>query len=404
MPDNPQDSAAKPPSETTSTTDIALQQDTHGYSISVHGMNKGFDHVDPESINAVCNEFARIANHLGSVADTLPRIANRLDQAWQSASSPAAQQSLQLAAATASALADQSMQMARATDYAYQYAGWYKEHQPGVSVGAVAHVAISLGRDNPAANAATDHVVKFLGRYNEVIAATPPEVSAKYNTAGSLSSIDGEQVTFVPNHGTATSGVGNPSAVSVHPLASSDGTAIPSAGLSPSPGLLGVDRTSASSASTLPSGPWASGNTGAGMDTMGTQLSGAGPGGGFGGGLSSAQSAGGMAPGIGSASGGVGSAGGAIGTDPLVARGAGPLRPGAPAPGADTASQVGARRGDGVGSRSGADGAQSGRSGVPMHQGGHGPGDSAERSRSTWLTEDPDVWAPPEAPPSVIGG
>jgi len=36
--------------------------------------------------------------------------------------------------------------------------------------------------------------------------------------------------------------------------------------------------------------------------------------------------------------------------------------------------------------------------------GGHGGGgDEEERERSTWLTEDEDVWGAGEAPPPVIG-
>jgi len=42
----------------------------------------------------------------------------------------------------------------------------------------------------------------------------------------------------------------------------------------------------------------------------------------------------------------------------------------------------------------------------PMHGGhGGGSGDDEERERSTWLTEDEDVWGgDTDVPPPVIGG
>ena len=114
---------------------IQKNYDTSTYTVEggeTDVVRQEFAQVDPASINNACTAWSRLADHLGGLANTLRGEAGApLHDAWEGQGSPEAQQQLQVAQATASALAGQAMQMARATDWAYQYASWYKAHVPG---------------------------------------------------------------------------------------------------------------------------------------------------------------------------------------------------------------------------------------------------------------------------------
>ncbi|MBA9003176.1 WXG100 family type VII secretion target [Thermomonospora cellulosilytica] len=136
-----------------------------------------------------------------------------------------------------------------------------------------------------------------------------------------------------------------------------------------------------------PGGPGGSNYPGSG----GSDLAGLGTPGGGGGGLGGG---GGGLPGGPSGLGG--GAGGVPGGPGGLASGPGGL-PGA-APG------MMGRGGPGAGGLAGAGRGGFGGMGMPMGAGGHGGGKGEERERSTWLTEDEDVWTgDQEAGPSVIG-
>lgn len=102
----------------------------------------------------------------------------------------------------------------------------------------------------------------------------------------------------------------------------------------------------------------------------------------------------------GGAGGGLGMSGGAGGLD----GGAGTLTSGASGLGGGAGAGAGMGGAGAEGAGTGAAGAGAGARGpgmLPMRPGGRG-GDDDERERSTWLTEDDDVWAGEQAPPSVI--
>jgi hypothetical protein len=399
---------------------IDRTQDSSSYSLSYEEVKQQFDQLNPAPINTACSAWARAASKLGTIANRLQAEAGQpLATAWESDASPDAQQQLRTAQATARALADQCMQMAHATDYAYRYADWYKAHVPGQ--GLIRDTAITGNHD---ATAAQDHLLKLLGRYNEVIAfVIPPEVRAQLvesnpagvddftrtggggapGGAGGVPAVPGGGGSGVPGAGdlggAPLSGVGAPAGGGGPQFADPGGvgSGLPGAG-SPATGGVGAggvgdpfgDPYAADSAlagsggSGLGAGPGPAGGLGSGLGSgsPGAGGIGAGPGG-PGAGL------GGPAAGVGPA----GIAGGPMGAGRSAGRGAG----GGPG---------GAGRSGRVGTGPGAGGAgAAGRGGLaPLHGGGHGE-DEQERERTTWLTEDEDDWGgETNAPPPVIGG
>jgi hypothetical protein len=130
-----------------------------------------------------------------------------------------------------------------------------------------------------------------------------------------------------------------------------------------------------------------------------------GGGGGIGvpGGSGAGLDTGGSLAGLGGAGGGLGAGGGGLGAGDAsgVGAGAGALNGGLGAGAGAGSSAGGSGLGAGAGTPGGAVGAAGGRGMMmPMH--GAGQGDEDERERSTWLSEDEDVWGNEDDVPTVI--
>jgi hypothetical protein len=367
---------------------ISKQYDSSNYEGKYDEVKQKFDSFDPSPINEACNAWSGVAGTLGGVADNLHASAGqKLFDAWESDASARAQHHLQIAQATARALADQCMQMARATDSAYQYANWYKTHFPGDGY-------VQTHADH---QRAVEHEVGLLNRYNEVIGILPSQVRAQYvDTSANLQSdnftkgggggsgLPGGGHGGIPGGGSPGVGVHNhpgpglphvpgggiPGGGDPHPPGGGPG--IPGGG---GPGLPGGSPYDPNSALAGGGGVGGIGSPG-GLGSGGLGTGGLGSGGGPGG-LGS-----GLGPGAGGGAFGAGTAGAGAGGGRAGGSGAG---------------------GRAAGAGTGRGGTGTGVAGSPMH-GGRG-GEQEERERSTWLTEDEDVWGgDTDAPPPVIGG
>ncbi len=373
---------------------ITRTQDTSTYRLTSDQVRQQFEQLNPGPINVACSDWARAADRLGTIANRLLSEAGQaLHRAWESDSSPDAQQHLQVAQATAHALADQCMQMARATDYAYRYADWYKAHVPGDG-----HFSTQADADR-----AGSHLTDMLSRYNEVIVTViPAAVRAQYVESQPDRQPPGGHDTFTPDRPTGGQPpvTHPPGIVPPHPQTGQQpgGT---SGGSSPGSGLAGFPPGSGQPGLGSPTGPGGAGSVPAGFGgspyDAGSALAGSGLDGGLGAG-SGLGSGGPAAGGVGSgapAAGGLGAGTGSGGVG-------GGLPGGIPAGGRGGTGSAGGRPGAGAGAGgAGAGAGAAGRGGAPMH--GGGDGDEQERERSTWLTEDDDVWGgDPDAPPPVI--
>jgi hypothetical protein len=96
---------------------------------------------------------------------------------------------LQHSEATLRALANDCMQMAHATDYAAQYAQWYKDNLPSYSDSVATGVkGLVTGQGVTAgASAAVQYMQNLLGRYDEVIKILPPGAQCWLTRAGESS-------------------------------------------------------------------------------------------------------------------------------------------------------------------------------------------------------------------------
>jgi hypothetical protein len=373
--------------------DIAKTQDTSHYSLSYDDVKQQFDQLNPGPINLACTQWSRAASALGTLANRLKDEAGSpLHNAWKSKSSPDAQLQLQEAQATAHALADQCMQMARATDYAYKYADWYKAHLPGDGY-------VQTGGDS---QRAVDHLMRMLSRYNEVIATVVPSQVRSGEVASNPGQHDSGD-SFKPN---GPGGGGGPSAPHLGGGPGAGGGGGGGAGLPGGPDPFGSGGAGGGAGAGDPGFPGGgAGGAGDVGDPFGNGGLGSGAGGGFGGGAGSdfgnpydagsALAGGGAGGGLGGGLGG--GAGGGIG-----AGGLGGVPGGGVGAGGAGAGRGGAGAGArGAGSGAGGSGAGAGRGGG-MHGGQEGG--EEDRERTTWLTEDDDVWGgDTDAPPPVIG-
>lgn len=406
------------------------------YTRSAYEVHQEFSQLDPASIGDACTAWKRAADELLALADDLrTQAAVPLDAAWQdTGASVKAQTQLQYAEATARALANDCLTMAHATDYAAQYAQWYKDNLPSYTDAVVAGVGGLLsgnGLDGGAEQALT-HMVRLLGRYNEVITTLPQhlQISVSQSTRDELI-IDPPGVggAGVPAFSGPAGGGSGFSATG-----SSGAGGLDAAGL-----VGGAHGVGAGGSGAFPGGAGSAtgasvgAGAGSGYDPFaaGTSLAGAGTGGGLAsfdpvGGPGGLGGLGGLASGASGAGSGLGGAvgAGALGAAGLGAGGlaaglgragagaglAGVGGAGAGAGGLAAGGVIGGPGGAGAGGAGAAGGRGAGRAGAagaaggPMH-GGRGGGDEEERERSTWLLEDEDVWSGDgDVPPPVIGG
>ncbi len=384
---------------------------SYTYQRSVYQVHQEFDQLDPAQISTACTGWKAAADELLALADDLKaRIAVPLDAAWSSPSSPAAQFHLQQAEATARALAADCLQMAHATDYAANYAAWYKANLPSYTdavatgvKGAVTGQGLTAGAD-----AATEHLVQLLGRYNEVIQILPAAVRSTVPAPG-IRSTDDPLIHKAPTGQggavPAPSGGANSVSGAARAGITAGGQAWPggSAGVGAAQGGGGGGTGSGTGAgiaggtqAPAPIDPYAAGSSLAGS--------------GLGGGVS------GFDPtGLGSAPGGAGhGSGGGLGAGPAAGAwgatglGAGGLAAGLGAGRTGTGLGTGAFAGPGAGGAgpgglAGQAGAGAGGTGMMPMQGAGGQGEDEERQRSSWLTEDADLGGTDgDIPPPVI--
>jgi hypothetical protein len=368
----------------------------HTYTRNYDQVKQEFEQLNVGPINTACTEWSMLARNLGTIAEQIRReVGDVLHDAWESKYSVDAQQHLQVAQGTAEALANHSMTMARATDYAGQYAQWYQAHLPGDGY-------VTTGGDS---QRAVDHLVKFLGRYDEVISLLPSQVQAQSVNANPQDLGGPDSTPGGPGAGAGPHGMGGAGKL---PGSGGlpDGTGMGDTGFGDTG--LGTGGTG----SGLPGGGLGSGGTGGGLGSGGTggfspydpgsQLAGGGGLGGLGSGHTGLGGGGLGSGGVGSGlgGGGLGTGPGGIGSG-TGAGGAGTLGSGAGRGGPGSGAGGPGSGGPGAGGRGSA--GAGGVGGAPMHGGGQG--DEDERERSTWLTEDEDVWGGnTDVPPPVIGG
>jgi hypothetical protein len=400
-------------------TAIRKTVQSHAYQRSVVEVHQEFDQLDPQAISDACRAWKRAADELLALAEGIKaEAAVPLSAAWNSPASPAAQQQLQQAEATVRALASDCLQMAHATDYAAQYAQWYKDNLPSYaeSLGTGVKGMVTGQGMTGAAKVAVEYLENLLTRYNEVIQILPNSVHAQF--------VDSRIGTFTPSPlPPPDSGVGGTGAPTVGgvggfpagagPSAVGHGTAVPGAhDVGSGPAGAGPSGSGGPGSFTT-GGGHGSGPAGFGSGGLddpyaaGSSLAGSGLGGGLSGFDPNAlggASVGGSQSGL-----GAGLGAGALGATGLGAGGlAGGLGAGRGGAGRAGAGGAGLLGGPGAGGMAGsgmaAEGAVAGRGGmVPMHgAAGHGEGEE-ERERSTWLMEDDDVWGcGGDAPPPVI--
>lgn len=382
---------------------ITKSQDSGTYSGTYDEIKNEFNQLNPAPINVACTAWSRLAGHLGTVANELmTRAGHPLHEAWESKTSPDAQQQLQLAQATAQALADQCMQMARATDWAYQYAQWYKDHVPGDGL-------ITTGAD---ADRINEHRVALLSRYNEVIGyCIPSQVQSSLVTNGQGAVSDFHATPGPGPAGPGPMGPGPGPGPGTTPVAPPHHLPPPHVyppPHTPGPGGPGPGPTGPGPIGPGPIGP-GPGGPGPGSDynpnslptlDNSSSLAGFDPSGGAGSGFGPGGASG-LGAGGASGLGGGGLGGGGLGAGGLGAGDASGL--------AGSGAGMGAGAGGGgiaggAGAAGGMAGGAGGRPGMMMPMHGSGQGGDDERERSTWLAEDDDIWGTDDAPPGVIGG
>ena len=457
---------------------------SYSYQRSVMEVHQEFSQLDPAAISDACRAWKRAADELTALADDLrSQAADKLHAAWSAPSSPDAQKQLQYSEATARALANDCLQMAHSTDYAAQYATWYKDNLPSYtdSLATAAKGLVQGDGLTAGADAATQHLVNFLSRYNEVISTLPNSVQDSLvaskpisriddwgKTDGSTSGVTGTytghggggptppKVTTGPDkplkpitdpfggpggNGPGGTGTGSNGTGSTGIGSGASGTGTGTSGLGSGIGGSGTGTSGIGSgvgAGVGAGDPYAAGSSLAGTglggglssfdpSALGSGASGVAGGGGLGSGLSSGLGAaglgaGGLGAGVGASragsglggrlaglgSGGLGS--GASGTPGAIgAGGLGSGGIGSRAGGGLEAERAGSYGRGGAGALAGEGGAMGGTGRgtggnmMPMHGAGHGGEGEEERQRSTWLTEDDDLWGSGgDVPPPVI--
>lgn len=340
--------------------------------------------------------------NLYDTAQVLREQAAILAEHWSGESATKAQQALRQLNATAWELGAKAIEAGGGHENAAYYLSWYQQNFPGTGAMKNAKSTFTLGMAKGEDDQyAQDHLSRLNERYKQVLSNDfPDDVSwnlpqlqpPKGDTAWKPQDLGGGGGSpDIPGGG---GGGYNPKVPGSPPFGPNN-----PGGFGSDPNLPGYDPNNPPYSGGDPSIPGGSGGYDdpyngdtslAGYDPAG--VGGFGGGSGLGsGGYGTGAGAGGFGPGSGSGfgggAGGLGSGGGAGGMVPggLAGGGAG-------------------GRGSGMGGRSITGSGAGGRGmATPM---GHGAGEGEqERERTTWLTEDEDVWGgDAEAAPPVIGG
>jgi hypothetical protein len=333
--------------------------------------------MQPGHVAEVGQAYTAAANALSTAADRLHQHARRVAEAWSGENAQTALKQLGQLNTTAAELQEKSA----ATGGTYTWLGteilpWYQNQGETMGAG-----LIHTGGDDDAAIELLDRMDhRLVEGYNSVPESISKDLPPLPRDAGEIGDPwlgDGRDTGITSTAGTP------PSVPSVPSF--SDPTSETATWHGADPGDL-RDHPG----SDLP-GP-ADGGTGI-PPTGGTGLPGAG-------GTDLAGAGGGIGPdpfGAGGLGGGAGGAAGGLGAGTGGGPGAGVLGMGAPGSGGAGRSRSAGENARGAGGRAGL--------GAPMGAGGgQGGKDDEERERSTWLTEDEDVWtADGDIAPPVIG-
>ncbi|WP_433142413.1 hypothetical protein ACQPZ8_46190 [Actinomadura nitritigenes] len=364
--------------------------------MSLDDVKKKLSSINSEPVKEAGTAYSDAADALAEMSTALRGFAQTLVKHWKGDEAKKAVAQLQQVHATSINLSNSSHTNASTyTWYGTQILDWYKQAGQDASDGLI-HTS---GDDKHG----RELMQRFLNRTGEAFNAHPTQITQDLpqDKRGGL--------TDTPTYPGGPGGPGNPGAGpgGLH----GGGAGGAGGGFGSDPGGLGKHGAGSSSpfAPTGDGGPHLPGGTGSG----GSGGFGSDPGGlgGSHGGGGSLGGSGGLGsdlssfPGGGAgAGGGLGGGGGGLGADP------GGLGGGAGAGGGlggfgATPGGLGAA-GGGLGSAGAAGRAGAGRmgGGMPMGHGGHGNGKEEERERTTWLSEDDDVWgADDDTAPPVIG-
>ncbi|WP_433240995.1 hypothetical protein [Actinomadura nitritigenes] len=364
--------------------------------MSLDDVKKKLSSINSEPVKEAGTAYSDAADALAEMSTALRGFAQTLVKHWKGDEAKKAVAQLQQVHATSINLSNSSHTNASTyTWYGTQILDWYKQAGQDASDGLI-HTS---GDDKHG----RELMQRFLNRTGEAFNAHPTQITKDLpEDHGGLS----DKPTFPGGPGGPGAGPGaGPGGLHGGGAGGAGG------GFGSDPGGLGKHGAGSSSpfAPTGDGGPHLPGGTGSG----GSGGFGSDPGGlgGSHGGGGSLGGSGGLGsdlssfPGGGAgAGGGLGGGGGGLGADP------GGLGGGAGAGGGlggfgATPGGLGAA-GGGLGSAGAAGRAGAGRmgGGMPMGHGGHGNGKEEERERTTWLSEDDDVWgADDDTAPPVIG-
>jgi hypothetical protein len=358
--------------------------ETGGGGWTMDAVKQMLSSLDPGHVATVGQAYTDAADALTTAADRLHQHAQRLVEAWTGENADRALKQLGQLNTTAAELQEKSA----TTGQVYSWLGteilpWYKAE--GEKMG---HGYISDSGDDKAAVELLDRMDnRILQGYNGVPDSIskdlPPHTKSGVGDLG------------IPDTGRTPTGRQPPGGTIVPPTAGAPGSLPGQHGVDPGGTPAGVPG-GPGAGTVHDSGPGAvpgAGLPGAGVPAAGgTDLAGAGGGAGV-----DPFGAGGIGGGAGGAAGGLGGGPGGLGGGPGGVGGV--LAPGTP--GSLGAGRGGAGAAPGGSATRGAGGRPGG--GAPMGGGGHGK-EEEERERTTWLTEDEDIWTDDgDVAPPVIG-
>ena len=360
--------------------DLAVWED------DVEAVRAMLQKMRPQDVDRAAAAFNRVANRMRTSVELLYNQASKMSEAWGGEAAKGAMQTMQRAYDQANEIHNKSSETSSAMS---RHAGMMRSYQAnppekaggGGIMGGIVHAAsyVSPAVAAGSAAASNDNADEFMGKLQNDTASSnqnfPPGIRSD------VLNVEG----YDPNQpkggggGGGTGGGGLPGGGSVPGGGGGGGVG---GGHLPGGGAGGVGGGH------LPGGGGVGGGGVGGGDLPGGGAGGVGGGDLPGGGTDLASAGGGGLPG---GVGGGGLPGGGVGAGGI---GTGPMGGGS-----------GAGRGAGAGGAGAGKGAAGrGGMGAPMG-GGHGGGEGEEeRERSTWLTEDDDVWGGDgDAAPPVIG-
>ncbi|MGI5323707.1 hypothetical protein [Actinomadura nitritigenes] len=369
--------------------------------MSLDDVKKKLSSINSEPVKDAGTAYSDAADALAEMSTALRGFAQTLVKHWKGDEAKKAVAQLQQVHETSINLSNSSHTNASTyTWYGTQILDWYKQAGHDASDGFI-HTS---GDDK----GGRELMQRFLNRTGEAFNAHPPQITQDLpqDKRGGL--------TDTPTYPGGPGGPTSPGAGGGG-LHGGGGGAGAGSGFGSDPGGLGKYGSGSSSPFApvgdggphLPGGTGSGGSGGFGSDPGGLGGSHGGGGGGSLGGSGGLGSDLSSFPGGGGGGGLPGGGGGGLGADPGGLGGGAGAGGGLGGFGATPGGLGAAGGGLGAGGAAGAAGrAAAGRAGggMPMGHGGHGNGKEEERERTTWLSEDDDVWgADDDTAPPVIG-